>query len=79
MGAGGARQGVDFPTSAGPKVDAGGRSVDGEIVEAAGDIFRIILIVFVVDTCCPPPPSGTHPPDSKPCVGGDGGGGSLGG
>ena len=54
----------------GPKVKAGGRSVAGQIVEAGGDVFRIILIFFRVDTCCPPSPGGTNPPGGKPCVGG---------
>ena len=62
--------------SAGPKVEAGGRIMAGRIVEAGGDVFRMILIVSRVDTCCPLSPGGTHPPGGKPCVVGGGGGGS---
>ena len=31
------------------KVEAGGRSVDGRIIEEGGDVFRMILIVFRVE------------------------------
>ena len=79
VGAGGAGQGGDCYMSARPKVEAGGRSVAGRIVEAGGDVFRIILIVFRVDTCCPPSPGETHPPVGKPCVVGVGRGGISGG